>query len=89
MTLAGGEPYAMLTGTGLTALLGMLAPAGVQVTVTLDDARVYVCTPSRANGSPVVVRPMPLGGPGSPILPIGTGTRWWLDEIRFLILSGP
>jgi hypothetical protein len=90
MTLAGGEPYAVLDGTGLAALLAMmLSTAGVQIEVALDDGRRYTCTPSRADGSPVRVRPLEAGGPGSPVLPVGPTTWWWLDEIRLLIVAGP
>ena len=89
LTLAGGEPYAVIRQATLDALLALGAPAGAQITVTLDDARAYTCLPSRAGGLWIGHRAVEAGGAGSPLLPLDDDTWYWLDALRLIILAGP
>jgi hypothetical protein len=88
LTLTGGEPWAVVRQDTLDALLALVAPAGVQLTVTLDDDRAYTCTPSWGQGPAVASRPVPQVG-DSGLVESDAATLHWLDAVRLLILAGP
>lgn len=88
MTLTGGERWAWCRQATLDALIALLAPAGAQATVTLDDARQYTVTARRSDGPAVQSRPLARVA-DSPLVEADADTLHILEAVRLLIIAGP
>lgn len=84
ITLRGGPHWVWMTRTALLALVNALDDPGVELTLTLHDARTFQVTARReGERGPVTAQAVPAvldSGPADP----ASGTKYWVDAIRLM-----
>jgi hypothetical protein len=81
ITLSGGSGWSWMTRADVLALQTLIAPAGVELTLTLHDAREFSVTPARDGEGALRARQLPTVGDSGDADP-QSGSWYILEQLR-------